>query len=347
MNFYQNIKLPVVFRLGYDIVKDLRQILLENHLNFNKIVVVSGSSYSLEIAKSIVEQVNGSHYILENNSIETAEKLHEFLDTSNADLVIAVGGGKVQDVVKYAGFRARINQLVIPTIISSDGLISPIAVLKDQNGLNQSIGVEMPLGVLIDYSIIEKAPARFLQGAYGDLISNMSALKDWNLANKRMRINMNDFAYQLSKNSIFSLMSLNENDGYEKKIEILVNGLVNSGIAMSLAGTSRPCSGGEHLLSHAVDSLWPENNYLHGVKVGLFSLVTMYLHNGKLDSYFKDWMLRFSNQSDLFENVENRIGTEALFNAALNIRSGRFTILNTVTIDEFTSAWLKSKEIFK
>lgn len=346
MNFHQNIKLPVVFRLGDNIVKDLKQILMEHHLNFRDIVVVSGSSFSNNIAKEILEHVSGYHYVVSNNSIETAEALHKYLDVNNIDLVIAVGGGKVQDVVKYAGFRARINQLIIPTIISSDGLISPIAVLKDENGLNRSIGVEMPLGVLIDYTIIQKSPKKYLNGAYGDLISNISALKDWDLAAKSKKVNLNDFAYQLSKNSIYSILSLKENDTYSKKIEVLVNGLVNSGIAMSLAGTSRPCSGAEHLLSHALDSLWPQNTYLHGVKVGLFSLVTLNLHDGEITKEFEQWMLRFNDNSDMFEEIENRIGIEVLLKTALTVRSGRFTILDTVTVDQFAKAWKKSKGIF-
>lgn len=346
MNFHQNIKLPIVFRLGYNIVKDLKRILLEHHLNFNNIVVVSGSSFSKSIATEILKHVSGHHYVLNNNSIELAEKLHKYLDVNNNDLVIAVGGGKVQDVVKYAGFKARINQLIIPTIISSDGLISPIAVLKDKNGLNQSIGVEMPLGVLIDYTIIGKAPDKYLQGAYGDLISNLSALKDWDLAAKDKKVSVNDFAYQLSKSSIFSLLSLKKNDNSSKKIEILVNGLVNSGIAMNLAGTSRPCSGGEHLLSHALDSLWPQNPFLHGIKVGLFSLITINLHDGKLSRQFERWMLRFSDQSDMFEQIENRIGVDVLLKTALTIRSSRYTILNTVTVNQFAEAWIKSQQIF-
>jgi glycerol dehydrogenase-like iron-containing ADH family enzyme len=99
-------------------------------------------------------------------------------------------------------------------------------------------------------------------------------------------------------------------------------------------------------LSHAVDSLWPQNPYLHGIKVALFSIITLYLHNPSIDKEIKNCMLKFSDQANLFIEIENRIGIETLFYKALTIRTGRYTILNTIEIDQFRNAWEKTKDFF-
>jgi Iron-containing alcohol dehydrogenase/N-6 DNA Methylase len=51
-------------------------------------------------------------------------------------------------------------------------------------------------------------------------------------------------------------------------VELLVRGLVLSGLAMILAGTSRPCSGSEHLLSHAFDEIGAGHG-THGEQVAV------------------------------------------------------------------------------
>jgi len=48
---------------------------------------------------------------------------------------------------------------------------------------------------------------------------------------------------------------------------------------MSIAGSSRPASGAEHLFSHQLDRLTP-NTALHGHQVGVGSIMTAFLHGG-------------------------------------------------------------------
>ena len=55
-------------------------------------------------------------------------------------------------------------------------------------------------------------------------------------------------------------------------IQMLAQSLVLSGLAMQIAGNSRPCSGSEHLFCHAMDELF-EHNIPHGILVALGSVV--------------------------------------------------------------------------
>jgi glycerol-1-phosphate dehydrogenase [NAD(P)+] len=67
--------------------------------------------------------------------------------------------------------------------------------------------------------------------------------------------------------------------GLEESAWVVVKALVSSGVAMSIAGSSRPASGAEHLISHQLDRIAP-GTALHGHQVGVASVVTEYLHSG-------------------------------------------------------------------
>ncbi len=60
----------------------------------------------------------------------------------------------------------------------------------------------------------------------------------------------------------------------------MVKALVSSGVAMSIAGSSRPASGAEHLISHQLDRMAP-GKALHGHQVGVASIMTEFLHSGQ------------------------------------------------------------------
>jgi glycerol-1-phosphate dehydrogenase [NAD(P)+] len=55
--------------------------------------------------------------------------------------------------------------------------------------------------------------------------------------------------------------------------------MMMAGLAMSVAGSSRPCSGSEHLFSHALDRV-AEVPHLHGEQCGVGAIMMMYLHGG-------------------------------------------------------------------
>ena len=77
---------------------------------------------------------------------------------------------------------------------------------------------------------------------------------------------------------------LDESKGILQKlrhgIRIVVEALISSGVAACIAGTSRPCSGGEHLFSHALEYLIGDcQRYgLHGEHVGLGTIMMAKLH---------------------------------------------------------------------
>lgn len=107
---------------------------------------------------------------------------------------------------------------------------------------------------------------------------------------------------------------------------MVTKALVSSGVAMSIAGSSRPGSGGEHKFGHALERLAP-GAALHGEACGIGTIISMYLHGG-------DWRaireaLRSigapTTPADL--GIDDETAVEALL-LAKTIRPERFTILD-------------------
>jgi glycerol-1-phosphate dehydrogenase [NAD(P)+] len=106
----------------------------------------------------------------------------------------------------------------------------------------------------------------------------------------------------------------------------LVEALISTGVAAGIAGSSRPCSGSEHLFSHYLDILAPDSG-LHGEKCGLGTIMMAKLHG-------IDWRRVRSSLSNVGApttaaeiGVEDSMVVESLVKAS-SIRPDRYTILS-------------------
>ncbi|HYC11972.1 MAG TPA: iron-containing alcohol dehydrogenase, partial [Nitrososphaerales archaeon] len=109
-------------------------------------------------------------------------------------------------------------------------------------------------------------------------------------------------------------------------------------VAAGIAGSSRPCSGSEHLFSHYLDILAPDSG-LHGEKCGLGTIMMSKLHG-------IDWRRVRSALRNVGAPVEaSQIGVdedtvvESLVKAS-SIRPDRYTILSTKRLDRESAALL-------
>lgn len=71
--------------------------------------------------------------------------------------------------------------------------------------------------------------------------------------------------------------------GLEESARLVTKALVSSGVAMSIAGSSRPASGSEHMFSHALDKIAPKPA-LHGEQCAIGTIMMLYLHGGDWES---------------------------------------------------------------
>ena len=233
---------------------------------------------------------------------------------------------------KYASFVSKTPYLSIPTTAANDGLVSPIAVLKRQDNMPKSLGAAMPAMTLIDTHIIASGPIQNIKAGIGDTISNYMALKDWDFAVSRGKDEMNFYAYLMSKSSIDALMKTSYDSICDSFIEVLVNSLVLSGIAMDFAGSSRPVSGSEHCFSHALD-YYSERKNLHGIQVALGTVAML-----KMICQPYDNVLNYLNKFEVDINPINLGIDESTFvicmQKASSMRKGRYTYLDEVDLSD-------------
>ncbi|MBM4237427.1 MAG: iron-containing alcohol dehydrogenase, partial [Euryarchaeota archaeon] len=207
-----------------------------------------------------------------------------------------------------------------------DGIASGRASIRNKTGLT-SLDAKVPLGVVADTSVIVKAPYRLLAAGCADVISNSTALMDWEFARRLRNEEFSSSAFALANYTAETLISNADliRPNLEESVWIAIRPIIISGISMSVAGSSRPTSGSEHMFSHALDRIAP-GKALHGEQCGVGCIMMMYLHGG-------DWTkIRTALESIMAPTSASELGVsreqviEALVTAH-KIRQDRFTIL--------------------
>ena len=288
--------------------------------------------YGKIVTNQIQDKYNLKKEIVDNNTIAYSMNLAERIIATDVCCIVGMGGGKVLDVCKYAAYVSKVPFVAVPTTAANDGLVSPIAVLKRQDGKPKSLGASMPTMALIDTNIIINGPIEHIKAGIGDTISNYMALIDWELASAKGKETINGYAYLMSKNALNSLLQAQFTTINDNFIEALVNSLVLSGIAMDFAGTSRPVSGSEHCFSHALDYYCNKTN-LHGIQVALGTIVmlkTIGKDYSKLLSYLRKFDVDI-NPSHL--SIDEDTFVICMQNAS-SMRKGRYTYLDEIDLSD-------------
>jgi glycerol-1-phosphate dehydrogenase [NAD(P)+] len=201
---------------------------------------------------------------VESISFEKAtESFHR--SPSNADAIIGFGGGKALDVAKYIAFLSGTPYISVPTSLSNDGFCSPQSSLTIADR-RRPLPSAMPFGVILDTAVCLNAPEILWYSGVGDLVSKFTAVTDWKLAFHATGTTVDDFAALLSDASVYQFLARPERS--TEGMKLLGTALLLNGISMSICGSSRPASGSEHLISHALDSISTPPR-LHGLQVGV------------------------------------------------------------------------------
>jgi glycerol-1-phosphate dehydrogenase [NAD(P)+] len=286
MTSSRQIDLPRFLRAveGHDALdRALRTVL--NELSVDAPLYVSGTSQSAAVCSDLTG-VNGNRLTIEDNTRVEVTRVADLL-RKEYDAVVAVGGGRPIDVAKSAALIADVPVIVIPTQLSADGIASPISVIQEANGDSVSERSQLPAAVLADLEAVAAAPVQFARAGVGDLIGNRTAIVDWRIADEEGSETVDDFAALLAScaHLLIEGLDLTELRGGRVTIDVarrLLDGLVLSGLAMEIAGSSRPCSGSEHLISHAIDKLEP-GTASHGEQVAFGTIVATALQGGDVD----------------------------------------------------------------
>jgi len=189
------------------------------------------------------------------------------------------------------------------------------------------------MAIIVDLETIKNSPKRKTRAGIGDLSSNIVAVNDWKLGAKEKGEFYDDFAATLS---IFSAEWLFDVPKFDLEdtvfLEKFIHSLIFSGIAMEIAGSSRPASGAEHKISHAIDKLGLSRDNSHGEQVALGTLVSSVLQGGNWQRQ-REFLMKASLPVKSFDIGISPDDFLKVLVIAPTIRPERYTILEKLSLD--------------
>lgn len=201
---------------------------------------------------------------------ELAGQIQE-LSTGHS-LIIAVGAGTINDLGKYVADQRQIPYWSVPTAPSMNGYTSSIVAIKVK-GVKRTLPSRPPQFIYVDPQVIQDSPLNLRQAGFCDVLAKSVSDFDWQteslLFNGGYCHLPSAITHEPEAKYIDHPEGITQGDFHA--VTGLFEGLLFSGVAMSLAGSSAPASGGEHLISHFFDmreAITGKKPNLHGLQVG-------------------------------------------------------------------------------
>jgi glycerol-1-phosphate dehydrogenase [NAD(P)+] len=285
------IRLPRNVVVGHEVLGRVGEVVEDTHLHGTPLVVTSPTPREVA-GEAVVEQLAamGPDPAVTEVAEAGFPAVQAVVDTARetgADYLVAVGGGKAIDIAKSASDDLDVAFVSVPTAASHDGIVSGRSSIPEGD-TRHSVAAEPPVAVVADTGVLAEAPWELTTAGCADIISNYTAVADWRLARRLKNVEFSEYGAALSEMTAEMLVDSADliRPGLEESAWAVTKALVSSGVAMSIAGSSRPASGAEHLVSHQLDRIAP-GKALHGHQVGVASIVTAYLQGGE-DGYWRD-----------------------------------------------------------
>jgi glycerol-1-phosphate dehydrogenase [NAD(P)+] len=256
-----------------------------NH-NLDKLMLVVDDNTYAAAGQHLAAQLTASGFdvktsLLKGEEIIATERyfVQVMLDTGwETRTFVAVGSGSITDITRFVSFHTRSDFICFPTAASVDGYTSagaPSVIV----GFKKTVMCHSPLGVFGDLDVLSAAPQEMTASGFGDMLGKYIALADWRLGELLW--------YEARDEAISRRVQVAVNQCVERVeaigqalpegLQVLMDGLIESGLCMLDANNSRPASGAEHQISHHLEMrlLWDNKPaVLHGVKVGAASIIT-------------------------------------------------------------------------
>jgi len=247
-------------------------------------------------------------------------------------VLFGVGGGTIIDAAKISSGSQNIPFISVPTTVSHDGIASPLASIKGSDK-PYSILAQAPLAIIADTDVIAQAPWRFVISGCGDVIAKLTAVKDWKLAHLEQNEYYGEYAASLALMSAKLVMENAELivSHKDEGLHVLLEALISCGVAMSIAGSSRPCSGSEHLFSHALDMV-NSHHAMHGEQCGVGSILAAYLYRANWQR-IKNTLKQIGAPTTASELGVKDVDVVKALEVSAKIRPERYTILQKLNLN--------------
>ncbi len=326
---------PLTMEVRRGAIAQLGTLLADSRVaTSGRVAVAVGVGQGDRIAEVIAPSLGEAKVLrVADGTVDAAVSLGADLRKGNYEAVVGVGGGRTIDATKYAASLAGIPMVAVATNLSHDGICSPVASLVYEGGKG-SFGVPMPLAIMVDLEFVHDAPPALVRSGIGDVLSNLSAIDDWQLGGTERGEPIDGLAISMSRTAAEAVLGRQDTIESDAFLTVLAEALILSGMSMVIAGSSRPASGGDHEILHAVDQLFPGTSN-HGELAGIGAAFCFFLRE---DAHRLDQVTGCLRRHGL-PVVPGDVGlTTDQFAAAVMLapstRPGRYTILEHLRLSE-------------
>ena len=330
-------ELPRKILIGNDVIYQLGSFIRDLNDKTSIVAVISGNTVKARVGKECVEALDSSslkHKWIEtpNASMNDINSAQSLVRKEQPNFIVGVGGGRSVDVAKMISFNLNIPFISVPTSASHDGISSPFVSIRGRDK-PYSLKAHAPIGVIADTKLISEAPYRLQASGCGDLIGKITAVKDWELARDDNNEYFGSYAANLANMSAKIIIENSSKLSRRANIRTIVEALISAGVASCIAGSSRPCSGSEHLFSHALEYVAKTNCGLHGERVGIGTIMMSKIHGLDHAVIIKTLQnIKAPTTAKEIDVTEDQIIQSLLI--AQSLRPERYTILNKTKMDK-------------
>ena len=201
--------------------------------------------------------------------------------------LVAVGSGVITDIVRHACRQTEAPFISVPTAASMDGYASSVAAMQI-SGVKVTVPARAPDAIFADPYVLAGAPLALTRAGIGDILGKATAQVDWLAAHllygEAYDAEVAAAVQALVRRTCADVARLLSGDA--AAAQALLLGLIESGLAITTVGNSRPASGCEHHASHLWDLLAARGrrpHELHGLQVGYATHFAMRLQRFAFD----------------------------------------------------------------
>ena len=284
-------------RSGLPFKPGIKQIWIENHIDgkcvemlrmlgvgSNLLLLADSFSFAAcgeKVAQELKKAFRISECILDGHARPDAGSLEKITPLcQEVDAIIALGSGTINDLAKYSAFQHKKPYVIIATAPSMNGYTSKNASIL-LHGHKKSLAAAPPLGIIVDLSILAKAPKRAILAGLGDSLARSTAQVDWLLSHLILGTEYLhqpfDWLLPIEEELFSNINALIAGDLSAHRL--LIENLLISGLGMNFAGGSYPASQGEHLLAHYMEMKGVSEDSYHGEHIALTTRTMAFLHD--------------------------------------------------------------------
>lgn len=266
-----------------------------DQMNIRGLSGKGGLIYDKKIEKSVVREITdtlranainlipypvGNGREILKPEIDLSRRIAEGI-AGDTDFLFSLGSGVISDLTKNAAAILELPFFLIATAPSMNGYTSSMAALTDR-GIKKTLMVPPARAVFADVAVLRESPIEMVRSGLGDIVSKSVCNADWKLSQLVKSSYFCPVPFRITDKSEPLYLDAAEEigDRSEQGILVLTDGIMRSGLSMTVIGTSTPSSGAEHVISHYWDLvalMKGGEKRFHGVQVGVATVLMLKL----------------------------------------------------------------------